>query len=76
MTKQEIIRANDLFFVYALDKQGNVIGEKRITNRAKLQHCAYCVCSDYGVNKAHYNKADFCLDGYLVQGDYQGTIEK
>lgn len=62
----------DLFFVYSLDHKGDVI-EKRITDSEHLQRCASSLKHDCG-GIVHYNIADMCVDGYLVQGDYLGIL--
>lgn len=62
-----------LFLVYGIKKDGSTT-EKRVTDREHLEKCAKYVKHDFNVAEAHYNKAAFCFDGYLVQGDYQGTL--
>ena len=62
----------DLFFVYALDENGYVKGEKRVTDSEHLEEAIKYVKHDFHTDEAHVNKASFCFDGYLVQGDYLG----
>ena len=62
-----------LFLVYGIKKDGSTT-EKRVTDREHLEKCAKYVKHDFNVAEVHYNKAAFCFDGYLVQGDYQGTL--
>lgn len=62
----------DLYMVYALDTNGYLKGEKRITDREHLDKCIKYVKHDFHVEIAHFNKCSMCFDGYLVQGDYMG----
>lgn len=65
---------NDLYLVYVIDKDGYIKGEKRVTDNKHLSECVRSIKHDFNVPLVHYNKAVFCFDGYLVQGDYLGTI--
>lgn len=62
----------NLYFVYALDENGYVMGEKKVTDSEHLEKCVESVCRDNHVKVAHVNKAEMCFDGYLVQGNYEG----
>ena len=63
----------NLYFVYGILPNGDTT-EKRVTDLLHLRHCADMLKAQCGVSKAHYNVADMCFDGYLVQGEYCGTL--
>ena len=62
-----------LYFVYGILPNGDST-DKRVTDQEHLETCAYYVKHDFNVPTAHYNEATFCFDGYLVLGEYQGTL--
>lgn len=63
----------ELYFVYALDRDGCVIkNEKRVTDSEHLDECVKSTKHDFNVDCVYYNKCCMCFDGYLVQGSYCG----
>lgn len=62
-----------MYFVYYLNSVGDKV-EQRVTDEAHLNVCIEHSKQDWRVDKVWVNKADFCFNGYLVQGDYVGKM--
>lgn len=61
------------YFVYGVNQFGEAT-EKRITDEEHLQVAINTLKDELNVKKVYVNKATFCFDGFLVQGDYLGTF--
>lgn len=63
----------ELFFVYALGANCELLSEKVVTDAEHIKNCAKHLTIRYG-GIIHHNKASFCNLGYLVQGNYLGVV--
>ena len=61
-----------MYWVYAVDNEGYVIGQKRLTDDEHLDRCIESTKNDMKVGTVHVNIAEICMDGYMVQGKYIG----
>lgn len=66
------IEENKMYFIYILDKNGYDKKEQRVTDYIHFFTCVRTAKEDWNVDKVCVNKADFCANGYLVQGEYLG----
>ena len=62
------------FFVYAVDDYFES-SEKRVTDKEHLLKAIEMAKQDFKGHIICLNKASFCFDGYLVQGDYIGSFK-
>lgn len=61
------------FFVYGCNAVGEPT-EKRVTDGAHLPVVIKAAREDFKGMKICVNKAVYCFDGYLVQGEYYGSF--